>query len=206
MSLSPKAPQEELFDTAMSRPPTAREKELVDLLLTIAADTIKKLKRGFYSENKFTLALRDLAEDVTLIERFKAKELYWRDDLLKKMAEAVDENKPETLLQLGNALAQYKDGFRNLPYENAAALHVLMAGQILSMRFRPFSRTELKALSRELWAHAICRSKGIPSDLSEDDPRFQLELKRLPEIKWARLWRKMGIKVKNRSKSTARSQ
>jgi hypothetical protein len=201
----------------------------------------EELQRGFYAENKFTLELRDLAEDVALIEGFKAKEarrhssqeeddleLSWfLDPFLNKVAKAVVRNKPDTLQRLGNVFGQYIDGFRDLSNEKGAALHVLVAGQILSLgnlaealmardgmaramtedeslklvrAGAAFPVAELKALSRTLWARARCRAKGITADLSEDDERLHSELERLPEINWPRLWRKMGIKFAKRSK------
>jgi hypothetical protein len=169
----------------------------------------EELKRGFYAENKFTLKLRDLAEHVALIEGLKAEELRRRSTeetydlpfvlppLLSKVTEAVLEDKPETFERLWYAHEKYVDGFSSLSsYKEEAALHVLVAGQILRLQYLvegwpspppPFDPGELRTLSQTLWARSRCRGKGITEYLSEDNPRLQQELKSLPDPNWPRL-------------------
>jgi len=174
-----------------------------------------QIKQPFCAENEFVQKLRTLADDVALIEALRGaardSEFVSPDSdsrlvlspLLSKLHKAFsDNNGPEKLRQLARALEDYNDGFRDRSNEEQAALHALVAGHMLSGA-SAFSLPKIKAFAQMLWAGARCRAKGKSADLSYDDPNLQAELAALPEIKWARVWEKMGI---NRKRSKARGK
>jgi len=204
------------------------ELEKTLILRTLFRGAPLPIKHRFYAETELTRKLLPLAENVALIEGFKAAKQWERhssekessldlesvsassdsrcvlEPLLSKVEKGFSENDSKKLRDLIDALDKYNDGFRDRPHVEQAALHVLVAGQMLS-HLSTFSLPKIKTLAQILWAGARCRAKRKPAELSFDDPNLQTELAALPEIKWARVWENLGINRKLWSKRRGKS-